>query len=153
MRHFLSPSVAHLAQGVRATSPSAALVSAAGIALPRATSALGALPPAVARSLDIAQRAQDNRSSAIRPQADHDVQCDHGPPPAPKGSTSRGTCATKSASSRVSHTVPRNDRGLGVAISGPSLFGVGHAGVPHQRHHRAFPGSCSEGGQARSLKA
>jgi hypothetical protein len=66
MRHFLSPAIPHLAQGVRPPSPSAALVSAAGLALPRSASALRALPPAVARALDIALWRKGSRRGGDR---------------------------------------------------------------------------------------
>jgi len=122
MRHFLLPSVAHLAQGVRPASPSTALVSAAGLALPRAASALCALTSAVARSLDVAQRAQDNPSSAIRRPADHDVQCDHGPPPgAEKLDFPGDLCDQECVEPRVSHG-PVERRRARSANSGPSLF-------------------------------
>jgi hypothetical protein len=89
MRHFLSgPKPRHvpsLAQGVLPAAAPASLVARPALELPRPTSGSPARAPAVARLLEVAQRAKQHRSPTGGGSAGDDVQCDHGPPPDAEG--------------------------------------------------------------------
>ena len=103
MRHFLSHPVPPLAERMPPAPATALLVPPPGLELARPACSPGALARAVAGPLDVAQRAEEQCLPAVGRLADDDVKRDHGPPPTPIDSTSEGTRATNSRSSRELH--------------------------------------------------
>ena len=128
MRHFLSgpPSsrtVPTLPERVHLPATPTQLVPAAGLPLLLAPRMPSTIRTAVPRTRHVAHRAQRDRSPTIGTSADDDVQADHGPPPAPRRETRlpRGPVRRKRRRP-ANFTVPRSDRGLGGANSGPSAI-------------------------------
>lgn len=144
MRHFLSgPKPRHvpsLAQRVPPPAAPAALVARPALELPRPTGGLPALPPAVARLLEVAQLAEEHRSPAGGGSADDDMQRDHGPPPGTEGlDFHEDLCDQERVEPRTSRSRGTTE-GSEVMAPGPRYFGVRDPSCTAPRRSARLPG-------------